>query len=278
MMRAGILVPVRDDPYTCLARAAELGFMSGQLSIWNMALYQTQTAAQIRDACRELDFTITAVWCGWSGPVDWSYPGMYDTLGLVPAWLRARRVDELLQGASLAHEIGVDCVVTHLGYIPDNPLDSNRIGIVHAIRTIAREIGLHRQRFLFETGEELPLTLVQLIHDVGMDNLGVNFDPANLLINGRANPSDALDLLAPYVGGVHAKDAVYPTGVNPKGKEMPLGQGQANFPVLLRKLSKAGYQGDLTIERESTGGDEQTKDILAGKAYLEKIIMDMDQS
>lgn len=271
-MRVGILIPLRGDAGACITRAAALGFESGQLSVWDMSLYSTETATQIKAACQKHHFTITALWCGWSGPVDWSYPGMYATLGLVPASQRGRRIEELLIGASFARMLGVNHIITHLGYLPDNPLDPTRVEIVHAIRHICKHIREYGQSFLFETGEELPLTLLQLIHDIGMENVGVNFDPANLLINARANPSDALELLLPFVKGMHAKDAVYPTGTSPKGKEMPIGQGRVDFPVLLARLAAAGYDGDITIEREIADGDTRNCDILDGKAYLEKII------
>lgn len=277
-MKVGLLVPLHADVHACISHATSLGFHSGQISIWDMALYNAATAAQLRDACDSLDFEITALWCGWSPPIDWSYPGMYVTLGLVPSWLRSKRVDELLRGAEFARSVGVKNMITHLGYIPDNPLDPNRVAILYAIRAIANDLKKHNQRFLFETGEELPLTLVQLIQDVATDNLGVNFDPANLLINARANPSDALDLLAPFVGGVHAKDAVYPVGVNPKGKETPLGKGRANFPILIKKLFDSGYQGDITIEHERSDSEERIREIRDGKSFLEKIIYTVEES
>ena len=39
----------------------------------------------------------------------------------------------------------------------------------------------------------------------------MNFDAANLVLYGKANPVDAVDLLGPYIQGVHAKDGIYPT-------------------------------------------------------------------
>jgi sugar phosphate isomerase/epimerase len=50
-----------------------------------------------------------------------------------------------------------------------------------------------------------------------------------------------------------------------------IGQGKVNFPVLIERLKKVGYQNPLTIEREIEG-EKQTEDILAAKAYLEKLI------
>jgi sugar phosphate isomerase/epimerase len=120
-----------------------------------------------------------------------------------------------------------------------------------------KDLGLH---FCFETGQETPVTLLRTMTDIGTGNLGINLDPANLLMYGKANPIDALDILGPYVKGVHAKDGEYPTTPGELGVEKPLGQGRVNFPVLVPKLKSFGYTGPLTIEREISG-DQQIKDI-----------------
>jgi sugar phosphate isomerase/epimerase len=88
---------------------------------------------------------------------------------------------------------------------------------------------------------------------------------------GKANPVDAVDLLGPYIQGVHAKDGLYPTDPKELGKEVAIGQGKVDFPVLIAKLKQIGYRNPLTIEREISG-EKQTADILASKAYLEKLI------
>jgi sugar phosphate isomerase/epimerase len=104
-----------------------------------------------------------------------------------------------------------------------------------------------------------------------LDNVGVNFDVANLILYGKANPLDAVEVLAPYIQGVHAKDGLYPTDPKKLGEEVPIGQGKVNFPALIASLKKIGYGNPLTIERE-IAGEKQTADILAAKAYLEKLI------
>jgi sugar phosphate isomerase/epimerase len=106
---------------------------------------------------------------------------------------------------------------------------------------------------------------------VGLDNLGVNFDCANLILYGKANPVDALDLLGPYVLGVHAKDGLYPTDPNRLGEEVPIGKGRVDFPRFIQRLKDAGYRGPITIEREISG-PAQADDIRASKTYLEKLI------
>jgi sugar phosphate isomerase/epimerase len=104
--------------------------------------------------------------------------------------------------------------------------------------------------------------------DIGTGNLRVNLDPANLLMYGKANPVDALDIIGKYVMGVHAKDGEYPTAPGLLGVEKALGQGRVNFPVLVPKLKSLGYAGTLTIEREISG-EQQAKDIKMAMELLD---------
>jgi len=272
-MRTGLVIPISRQGFAKeLNHAVSLGFKSGQLAVWDMSIYNDETARQLKALLKDLNFEVTAVWCGWSGPVDWSYPGMYETLGLVPDWLRAQRVCDLLKGAEFSNQLGVKTIVTHTGFVPDNPFDPVRRSIVKALNFICEEIDKEGQTFSFETGEELPLTLVQMMLEIGKENIGVNFDPANFMSNARANPIDALTLLIPYIVGVHAKDAVYPEGKNPKGKQTPIGKGSVDFKKMIQMLHDAGYKGDLTIEREIPEGPERDKDIAESKIYLDNII------
>ena len=271
-MKLGLLMHLREDAYEVIAHASRLGFDNGQLVVWDMNLYREDIAAQLDRACDDFSFTLTAIWAGWSGPVIWSYPEMYASLGLVPGKFRAQRTQDILNGAAFARRLGIKDIITHMGFLPDDPNNPDHLGVVEAIRTISNAIAPYGQRFLFETGEELPNSLVQLFREVGTENIGVNFDPANLLINARANPLDAMDRLAPFVMGCHAKDGVYPQGMDAKGKEMQIGQGSVDFEKLFAKLFAAGYDGPLTIEREIPLGPERDRQLIEEKAYLEDIL------
>jgi sugar phosphate isomerase/epimerase len=137
--------------------------------------------------------------------------------------------------------------------------------LLDALREVVGYCAERGITFCFETGQETPTTLLRVIEDLaagspGLDNVGVNLDPANLLLYGKANPVDALDVIGTHVRGVHAKDGEYPTNGRALGVEKPLGEGRVNFPVLVPKLKALGYTGALTIEREISG-PQQIADI-----------------
>jgi len=118
-------------------------------------------------------------------------------------------------------------------------------------------------------GEGTPVVLLRTIERVGMDNIGVNLDPANLIMYGKGNPVDALDVIGPYVRNVHVKDGLYPTNGDRLGHEVRVGEGKVNFPAFLSRLSDIGFAGELIIEREISGA-EQDRDIRDTIRYLQE--------
>ena len=126
------------------------------------------------------------------------------------------------------------------------------------------------QFFLFETGQETPTTLLRTIQAVGTDNLGINLDTANVILYGKGNPVDALDVFGKYVMDTHIKDGFFPTDGMYLGRECRAGDGKANIPEVVRKLLvEHNYEGPFTIEREISG-DQQTADIVYAKELIEK--------
>jgi hypothetical protein len=211
---------------------------------------------------------ISSFWAGWTGPAVWDSVDGPHTLGIVPQAYRHARIKELCAGAEFAAMLGSPNIATHAGFIPEHPSFPDYRGVVSAIHYLAdycKGLGLD---FNFETGQETPVTLMRLITDVGTGNLGINLDPANLILYGRGNPVDALDIFKGYIKGVHVKDGDYSTDFHSLGKERVVGEGSVNFPVFLPKLLRQGYTGDLYIERE-IGGEQQIKDIKKTISYIE---------
>lgn len=160
---------------------------------------------------------------------------------------------------------------THCGFIPENPNDPVYKETIAAMKEVVGYCKSNGQNFRYETGQETPITLVRAMQDVGLDNQGVNFDLANLILYGKANPVDAIELLGPYVQGIHAKDGLFPTNPKELGKEVPIGKGKVDFPRIIERLKQLNYQGAVTIEREISG-PQQVADVREAKNYLEKLI------
>ncbi|MBE6705189.1 MAG: sugar phosphate isomerase/epimerase [Ruminococcaceae bacterium] len=272
-MRVGLLVDITRENYKeNIRHAKSLGFDFGQLVIWDMGFYTDEYAKELKAFLEEEKFEVISLWCGWTGPVIWGYPDMYRSLGLVPEYMRQKRMEDLEKGADFAYALGIDTVVTHIGYTPDNPYDPARIAIVHCLRGLCKKLQARGQRFAFETGEEIPLTLNILINEIGLDNVGVNFDPANLTSSGRGNANDAMDMLGCRIFGMHAKDAVPAKFGEKSGHQVLIGTGKVNFPRLMEQLKENGYEGDIVIEHEMSGTADRNREIIEAKQFLEDII------
>ncbi|NLF93204.1 MAG: sugar phosphate isomerase/epimerase, partial [Oligosphaeraceae bacterium] len=124
--------------------------------------------------------------------------------------------------------------------------------------------------FWFETGQETPIVLLRVIEEIGDDNLGINLDPANLLMYGKGNPLDSLEVFGKYVRNLHVKDGMTPTDGRKLGREVQVGKGMVNFPRLVQRLREIGFDGEFIIEREIAEGEEQQRDILETVANLQQ--------
>jgi len=269
--KLGLIVPLRSDPRGEIEKVKNLGFQTCQVSCWDMSLYTREVAEKLKQAVEENEVEITTLWTGFSGKAVWNFTEGPLTIGLVPPDKRKTRLKDLRKASEFAEWIGVESLTTHIGFIPENPNDPVYISLVDVLKEVAEFLEDKGQSFWFETGQETPVTLLRTFEDVGASNFGVNFDPANLLMYGKANPIDALDILGEYVRDVHAKDGEYPRSGRQLGEEKPLGEGRVNFPVFISKLRELNYSGSLTIEREISG-PQQIIDIKRGKRYLEELI------
>lgn len=276
-MRVGVFIEVfRDtDVDAKFAELRSMGMESCQLVCWDKEIMDRETADKVNEAARHHKVEITAFWCGWDGPKVWDFYDGQITLGLVPEAFRFERVKMLQKGIAFADMIHVRDVATHVGYMPENPYDPNYAGVLTCLKELVKLCKENGQNFLFETGQETPVTLKRAIQDIekdlGKGNVGINLDPANLIMYGKANPVDALEVFGEYVMGIHGKDGKYPTDGHMLGDEVPLGQGKVNYPAFVAKLNEIGYTGDITIEREISG-EEQKKDIIMAKEVLDELL------
>lgn len=266
----GVIVPLQGEA-DMFRPVRELGLGTCQLCCWDDSLYTQEQGRRVVALSEKNGVGVAALWAGWTGPAVWNFMEGPETLGIVPRAYRAGRVKQLKKGADFAKLIGAPAIITHLGFIPENPRDGLYQEAVEAVKDVGRYCRERGLAFWFESGQETPVTLLRLIEDVGLDNLGINFDTANVVLYGKGNPQDAAEVFGKYVRNVHAKDGLYPTNGRELGLEVAIGQGKADFPVLLRILKDAGFKGEIIIEREISG-EQQKLDIQKAVNYLRGII------
>jgi sugar phosphate isomerase/epimerase len=231
-------------------------------------------ASQFRDLLDKYQLVATTVEVVGPPPLVWNFLRGPSTIGLIPPATRAARIDALRQVSDFARLMDINQVQTHCGFIPENPADPLYPQAVEAIRTVALHCQKNGQHFLMETGQETPTTMSRMIRDVDLPNLAVGLDTANLILYGKANPVDAVDILGPHVRSIHAKDGRWPTNPDLLGEEVLIGTGLVDFRKVFSKLHRIGYAGAVTIERE-TSGPQQIEDIRQEKVYLDRILREV---
>ena len=273
MSKIGVVFKVEKDT-DILAKMKEVkthGFECCQIVFWDMSMYTDKVAEDIKRAVVETGIEVSTLWAGWSGAREWNFTAGPMTLGLVPPAYRMQRAEELITAAKFAKKIGVTRVATHVGFLPENMNDPEYLGVVAILRYVIKQYKDLGINFLFETGQETPITLLRVIEEIGMDNVGINMDTANLILYGKANSADAITVFGKYVMDTHIKDGFYPTEGKNLGKEVKVGEGLANIPEVVKRLNAVGYTGNYIIEREIKG-EQQTKDILETLGYLKTVI------
>jgi len=267
-LRLGLIIGIGNDPDAALTKVHDFGLPTSQLFVDDP---QPELAKRLRQALDKYQIEGTSVVVGGPGKEVWDFYQGPLTVGVVPRETRAARIAHIKKASDFAKLCGIPAVQTHCGFLPENPNDPVYKETVAAMREVAGYCKGNGQNFRYETGQETPITLVRAIQDVGLENQGVNFDLANLILYGKANPVDAIEILGPYIQGIHAKDGLWPTNPKDLGQEVPIGKGKVDFPLIIARLKRLNYRGAVTIEREISG-PRQGEDIRESKKYLEKLI------
>ena len=187
----------------------------------------------------------------------------------------------------LALDFETDVVTTHIGVVPEDKNHPRYKIMQEACYELASYADSIHAHFAIETGPERSEVLRDFLDSLGSTGVGVNLDPANLVMVTGDDPVKAVHNLKKYIVHTHAKDGImlqrtlpeYIYKVTPRPEDMdkidyfrevPLGSGGVKFAPYLKALEEIGYRGFLTIEREV--GDDPAADILIAKNYLKDII------
>ena len=195
--------------------------------------------------------SITAVFGGFEGESYATIPTVVETVGLMPASTRQKRLDEMFEISDFAKMIGCDVIALHLGFVPHDTTDPAYQDIVAVTQQLCQHAANNGQAVHLETGQETADGLVTFINDTKCDNLFVNFDPANMILYGAGDPIEAVEKIGSLIKSVHCKDAKWAANPGKEwGVETKLGDGDVGMKTFLQTLQKIGYTGPLTIERE----------------------------
>jgi sugar phosphate isomerase/epimerase len=94
-----------------------------------------------------------------------------------------------------------------------------------------------------------PELVVEMLEKVGSPNMGVIYEPHNLMAQAGQDYRKAFETMRDHIKHVHFKDGRLVT--RERNYEPTLmGEGEFDFCWVLRRLNEIGYQGELALEYE----------------------------
>jgi sugar phosphate isomerase/epimerase len=258
------------SPADIVESVIALGVNCGQLGLHGEADLGQDSQAQWQAAFSENDLAVVTAVVSFSGESYSDVEAVERTVGYMPPATRAEREQRTFDVSDFAAGLGIPGLATHIGALPDDRSDEEYVALRDLVRRICDRCAGHSQSFALETGQESAEALRRFIIDVDRPNLGVNFDPANMVLYGSGEPMRALETVREWVISVHCKDGVGPSAPGTLGTETPLGAGDVGMQPYVGKLREIGYTGPLVIEREIVG-EAQRADIREAVALLNRL-------
>jgi len=163
-----------------------------------------------------------------------------------------------------ARRRGLPLVTFHAGFIPP-PGDAERAAVLDRLRRVADEFERVGVRVACETGQETPGSMLAALDELGRPEVGVNFDPANMILYGTSEPVAALRALCARVAQVHIKDAVPAGSPGAWGTEVVAGTGAVDWAAFFALVVSRLPGVNLIVEREA--GESRVSDVRAGAAF-----------
>ena len=266
----GVMFWAGGDPASTLAELTAWGVRCGQLGI--PGDLDLSCADAWRDALRRTHFAVYTVFAAFEGESYADIPAVRRTVGFIPRATRAVREARMREVIEFARAIEAPGVATHIGFVPENAADPDYAGVRDMVQRLCDAArGLS---FALETGQEPANVLLEFLRNVDRSNLGINFDPANMILYGTGDPVEALEQLAGHVLSVHCKDGDWPPAGQPDalGEERALGTGSVGMERFLAALRRVGYKGPLAIEREASDPARRVRDVRNGIELLRRLI------
>jgi L-ribulose-5-phosphate 3-epimerase len=225
--------------------------------------------AGFADLCARRDVTNVSGMMGMIGEDYTTLESIRRTGGVVPDATWPGNWRNIQANAELARTLGLKLVTFHAGFLPHEEGDPAFAKLQSRIRQIADLHAEHAVAVGLETGQETADTMAAFLRALDRPNVGVNFDPANLILYDKGDPVAAVRKLAPWVRQCHVKDAVRTRVPGTWGQEVPVGAGEVDWKGFFRALDEAGFTGPLCIEREA--GSERVADIRKAREYVERL-------
>ena len=207
---------------------------------------------------RKEGFSITATMIDFEQEDYSTLESIKATGGIAPDQYWQANRERVFDAIDMTAQLGAEYLTLHFGFLDMADADAvaKMAGRVKALADAAAEKNV---QLLMETGQETAAELRRFLEELSHPALGVNFDPANMILYDKGDPTEAVQTLAGWIKHVHIKDAVRTQTPGTWGAEVPWSTGRVGGAEFLKALKKIGFTGALAIEREA--GEDRLGDI-----------------
>ncbi|MBG80479.1 MAG: xylose isomerase [Phycisphaerae bacterium] len=247
-----------DSPADLVSRVQETGLSRVQLAL-TPVVSDRERWSTVLEVLSEANLSVIS---GMMAPVGEDYSTLEtiaQTGGIRPDMTWAANEAMARAMAVVAGKAGIGLVTLHAGFLPHDREDAERGRMVDRLQLMAGIFADQGVSLAFETGQESADTLLEVLSDIDRETVGVNFDPANMILYAMGDPVEAVKKLAPHIMQIHIKDAVPAETPGSWGSEVPAGTGAVDWDAFFVAVESVPRQVDAIIEREA--GDARIEDV-----------------
>lgn len=256
------------DPQRLIEHLRTIGIPRVQLAL-DPLRESPDSWGRTADLLRQSNISVVSGMFGTVGEDYTTLESIRRTGGLVPDSTWDENWENAQATAAIASDLRLKLVTFHAGFLPHDQADPELEKVEHRIRLVADVFAAKGIDLAFETGQESADTLKTFLEKLGRSNVGVNFDPANIILYDKGDPIEALRVLGPWVRQIHLKDANRTRIPGQWGEEVPVGSGQVDWAQFFSVLNEIQYAGDCCIEREA--GTQRVADIQTARSVVERL-------
>jgi L-ribulose-5-phosphate 3-epimerase len=252
-----------------MKKLAETGILRTQIALDPIRVNEGGAWTDLAGKAKARGVTLVSGMMGTIGEDYTTLESIRRTGGIVPDATWPENWKNIQADGDLAAKLGLKLVTFHAGFLPHEETDPTFAGLQDRIRKIADAFQARGIVLGMETGQETPDTLAAFLRKLGHENVGVNLDPANVILYDKGDPVAAVKVLGPWLKQCHLKDAVRTKVPGRWGEEVVLGTGQVDWKAFFEALSAVGFTGNLCIEREA--GKQRVADVRTARDYVERL-------
>jgi L-ribulose-5-phosphate 3-epimerase len=255
-----------NSPDELISKLKEIGIPRVQLAL-DPIREKPVVWGKVGEQLSQAGFSIVSGMIGFAGEDYTTMETIHATGGVAPDETWDENWEHAPKAAEIASGLDIKLVTFHAGFLPPDEKDPAYLKMHHRLDLIADVFAAKGIDVGFETGQESAPILLNFLKKLGRTNVGVNFDPANMVLYNSGDPIEALGVLGAWLKQIHIKDGTRTKVPGTWGEEVPAGTGDVPWKRFFDTLRELNFAGHCCIEREA--GQSRVEDIRKAKAVVE---------